>query len=339
MWIDVDPFVGVTDDFLKADGSNGFGEIGLELLDEANIRWEYFSSPAGIIADSHANRYSSMLVLGPRVTSETLRGMPRLRHVARFGVGYDNIDIPACNQAGVALTITPEGVRRPVAVAALTLVLSLSHKLLIKDRLVREGRWNERLDHNGQGVTGRCLGIVGFGNIGQELAHIAAPLSMDMIAFDPFFSVDRGKKLGVQSVGLDDLLRRSDYVVICCALNDGTRGLIGEREFAQMKSNGYLINVARGPIVDQSSLRRALEKGQIAGAGLDVFETEPIDPQDPLLKLENVIVSPHALCWTDECFGLNGRSAIQSIIDLIRGIQPSHVVNPAAFSHTRWTTQ
>jgi phosphoglycerate dehydrogenase-like enzyme len=146
-------------------------------------------------------------------------------------------------------------------------------------------------------------------------------------------------RLGVRLVGLEELLAAADYLVVCCALTADTRRLLNAERIALMKPSAYLINVARGPIVDQRALTAALQSGRLAGAGLDVFETEPVDPQDPLLRLDNVILAPHALCWTDECFGANGRSAIGSLIDVAQGRTPQHIVNRAALDHARWRTQ
>src|SRR5262249_27258877 len=157
------------------------------------------------------------------------------------------VDVPACTAAGVLLTITPEGVRRPVAAAAITFVLALSHKLLIKDRLTRAGRWAEKLDHIGQGLTGRTLGIIGLGNIGRELAAPARPFALRILAADPWA---KSAPPGVSLVSLEELLRNSDYVCVCCALTPETRHLLGAERLAMMKPTAYLVNVARGPIVD-----------------------------------------------------------------------------------------
>jgi D-3-phosphoglycerate dehydrogenase len=327
--------VGVTADFLKPDGACGFGDIGLDQLDAAGIPWEFLPKAGPEVPPESARDYDGLLVLAPKVTSHTLEGVGRLQIIARFGVGYDNIDVPACSRAGVLLTITPKGVRRPVAVAALTLLLALSHKLLIKDRLIRAGRWAEKLAYNGQGVTGRSLGIIGLGNVGRELAALACHLDLNVLAHDPWVDAAAAKALGVELLPLDDLLQRSDYVCICCTLTPETHHLLNEERLALLQPTTYLINVARGPIVDQKALTRVLQERRIAGAGLDVFEQEPIDPADPLLALDNVILTPHAICWTDECFGLNGRSAIGSLIDVARGRVPKHVVNRDALAHAR----
>jgi phosphoglycerate dehydrogenase-like enzyme len=327
--------VGTTGDFLKPDGTCGFGDIGLDRLDAAGCSREFLPASGKEIPPEVARDYDGLLVLAPQVTARTLEGVGRLRVVARFGVGYDNVDVPACTRAGVLLTITPDGVRRPVAVAALTFLLALSHKLLVKDRLTRAGRWIDRLDHNGQGVTGRVLGLVGLGNIGRELAALARPLGLELLAHDPFADPAVAAAAGVSLVALDDLLRWSDYVCVCCALTPDTRHLLNADRLALLKPTAYLINVARGPIVDQAALTRCLRERRIAGAGLDVFEQEPIDPADPLLGLDNVILAPHSLCWTDECFGLIGRDAVGSLIDVAEGRVPRHVVNRDALTHER----
>jgi D-3-phosphoglycerate dehydrogenase len=229
----------------------------------------------------------------------------------------------------VLLTITPDGVRRPVAVAALTFLLALSHKLIIKDKLTRAGRWQDKLDHMGMGVTGRTLGVIGLGNIGRELLTIARPLDMRHLAYDPFISAENIGHLGVELVDLETLLKTADFVCICCALTPETHHLLNAQRLALLRPSALLINVARGPIVDQQALTQALQERRLGGAALDVFEREPIDAHDPLLQLDNIIVAPHAICWTDECFRGNGRSAIQSILDVAAGRVPRHVVNRA----------
>ena len=326
--------VGLTRDFLKADGSLGFGDIGLKLLDDdPRIEWDFLLENVSEISRDIADQYDALLVLAPKVTAATLSGCDRLALVARFGVGYDNVDVPACTDNNVLLTITPEGVRRPVAVSAITFMLALSHKLLLKDRLTRAGRWAEKLDYMGMGLTGRTLGLIGLGNIGREIFTMARPFEMRHLAFDPFTTEAAAAEVGARLTGLDELLAESDFVCVSCALTEETRHLLNAERLAKLKPTAYLINVARGPIVDQQALTRVLQQGLIAGAGLDVFEHEPIDPHDPLLELDNVILAPHAICWTDELFLGNGRSACQSIVDVAHGREPKHVVNRAVLQH------
>jgi D-3-phosphoglycerate dehydrogenase len=233
------------------------------------------------------------------------------------------------------LSITPDGVRRPVAASVLALVLALAHKLLIKDRLTRAGRWAEKLDHMGTGLTGRTLGVVGLGNIGREVCALARPFDMRQVAADPFITAAEAAAIGVELMPLDDLLRASDFACVCCALTPETHHLIDARRLGLLKPTSYLVNVARGPIVDERALADALCAGRIQGAGLDVFEREPIDQDDPILSLENVILTPHAICWTDECFRGNGRSACASILDVACGRVPAHVVNREVLEHPR----
>ncbi len=331
------PFrVGLTRDFLKSDGTLGFGDIGLELLDSApGVAWEFLAENTPLLRADQVRGYDALLVLAPRVAASTLDGADRLAVIARFGVGYDNVDVEACSAHGVLLTITPDGVRRPVAAAVLTFVLALGHKLLIKDRLTRAGGWGEKLGYRGMGLTGRTLGVIGFGNTGQEVFRLAAPFGMRHLAHDPYAEPTAAAALGVELTDLETLLRSSDFVAICCALTPETHHLIDARRLALMKPTAYLVNVARGPIVDQRALTEALREGRIQGAGLDVFEDEPVDPDDPILQLENDIVAPHAVCWTDECFLGNGRSACRSILEVAAGRVPPHVVNRAALEHPR----
>ena len=299
-----------------------------------DVTWDFLPENKPVLTADQIADYDGLLVLASKVTAATLAESTRLSVIARFGVGYDNVDVAACTTAGVMLTITPDGVRRPVAVSAITLLLALSHKLLIKDRLTRAGRWGEKLNFMGQGVRGRTLGIIGVGNIGRELSQLAAPFEMRHLGFDPFLKTPVE---GMELVSLETLLREADYVVICCALTPDTQHLLNSERLALMKPNAYLINVARGPIVDQTALTEALSLGRIAGAGLDVFDVEPIDPHDPLLSLDNVIVSPHAICWTDECFTNIGRSACQSLIDVASGRIPAHVVNREVLTNPQLT--
>ena len=326
--------VGVTRDFLRPDGTLGYGDIGLGLLDAApDITYEFLATDAAELVADAIRDVDALVVLGPRITARTLARAGRLALVARFGVGYDNVDVDACTRQGVLLTITPDGVRRPVAVSAIALLLALSHKLVIKDRLTRSGRWSEKLDHMGTGLGGRSLGVIGLGNIGGELCRLAQPFELRCLAFDPYATTETAAQVGATLTDLETLLRRSDFVCVCCALTPETHHLLDARRLALMPSGAYLVNVARGPIVDQAALTAALREGRLAGAALDVFEQEPVAPDDPLLTLDNVIVAPHAIAWTDELFLGNGTSACRSILDVAAGRVPRYVVNRAALDH------
>jgi phosphoglycerate dehydrogenase-like enzyme len=262
------------------------------------------------------------------VTRKTVSGADRrLKLVARFGVGYDTVDVPACTEHGVILTITPDGVRRPVATSILTFVLMLAQKIPTKDRLVREGRWGERVSHFGTGLSGRVLGSVGVGNIGSELFRLAAPLGMKHLACDPYVTQESVAPLGVKLVDMDTLFRESDFVAVNCPLSEETRKLVSTRQFSLMKPTAYFINTARGPIVDEKALLEALTARRMAGAAIDVFEVEPTPADNPLLKLDNLIVTPHHVCLTDECINTIAASVFHSCRELSQGRVPKNVVN------------
>ncbi len=321
--------VGITRDLLTADGTPCFDARALAILD-ANpaIQWEWVPEDMAEVTPDVAARYDAIHVNLPRVTAASVaRADCRLKIVARNGVGFDSVDVPALTAKSIVLTNTPLAVRRPVAVASLTMLFALAGRLLKKNELTHAGRWNDRVQYMGQGLTTRTLGIVGAGGIGQEILRLARPFFKSMLAADPYADRAAIAALGADTVPLDDLMARSDFVVVCCLLNAETRHLIDARRLALMQRTAYFINMGRGPIVDEKALISALRAGAIAGAGLDVTDQEPIQPDNPLLAFDNVIVTPHALCWTDECFYDIAASALQSIVDLSLGKKPKHVVN------------
>jgi len=324
--------VGITADVLKSDGVPVFGNEVLGMLDDPAIEWEYMDGSADGVTQADAARYDAICAMITKVTQQSVGGADRrLKLIARFGVGYDTIDVPACTRAGVILTIAPDGVRRPVATSALTFVLMLAQKVLLKDRLTRAGRWSEKSDHIGTGLTGRTLGSIGIGNIGAELFRLAKPLEMNCIAHDPAVDAAFAAGIGVRLVDMETLFREADFLTVNCPLSDATRGLVDGRLIGLMKPSAYLINTARGPIVDERALYDALVNGRIAGAGLDVFEEEPTPPDNPILKLDNVIVTPHGICFTDECMRRLAESAFRGTREFAAGRRPPHIVNPEAF--------
>ena len=332
------PFrVGLTRDILDSRGEPAFGRAALEILDrDPNLAWEYLPNVIPEIGPDLAAEYDAIYVNIARVPATAVeRPDCRLRVVARHGVGYDTVDVPAMTRAGVLVTNTPTSMPRPVATTALTFVLALAGRLFLKDRLTRSGRWHERMDNMGMGLSGRTLGVVGAGGIGKELLRMARVFDLKLLAADPVANEVELGYLGARKVDLDTLMRESDFVVICCLLNEHTRHLIDADALAKMKPTAYLINVARGPIVDEKALIDVLGKHRIAGAALDVFEQEPVDPANPLLAMENVIVTPHSLCWTDECFHNMAATGLRSIVDTLNGRVPEFLVNRPVLRHSR----
>ena len=329
--------VGLTRDILDGRGDPAFGRAALAILDrDSNLEWEYLPAIVPAIDPELAAQYDALYVNIARVPAAAVeRSDCRLRVVARHGVGYDQVDIPAMTRAGVLVTNTPTSMPRPVATTALTFVLALAGKLFLKDKLTRSGRWHERMDNMGVGLSGRTLGVVGAGGIGKELMRMARVFDLKLLASDPVANDVELGYIGARKVDLDTLMRESDFVVICCLLNEHTRHLIGAEALAKMKPTSYLINVARGPIVDEKALIAALQARRIAGAALDVFDQEPVDPANPLLTMDNVIVTPHSLCWTDECFHNMASTGLRSIVEVLNGRVPEFLVNRAVLQHER----
>ncbi len=279
------------------------------------------------------NRYDAVFALATKIDAESLRGVDRLAVVSRWGVGYDRIDTDALTAAGVALTITPNAVKRPVTEAIVTLIFALSKNLIVQDRVVRSGGWRGNLPRLGVNIQGTTLGSVGCGNIGREMFRLAKGLGFGrFIACDPFVTQDQVRDEGIEIVDQDTVFRESDYVTVNTLLNASTRGLVQERHFRMMKPTAFFINTARGPLVDHSALVKALREKWIVAAGIDVFPVEPPPKDDPLFELDNAIVAPHALAWTNELMRNNGYEASDSVLQAARGEVPNGVVNRAVLS-------
>jgi D-3-phosphoglycerate dehydrogenase len=324
--------LGLTRDILTPSGEPSFGRGPIALLEsEPNIEWEFLPETVDEITPDIAARYDGLYVNGPRVTAASVaRGDLRTKIVSRHGVGYDSVDVDALAARGVIATNTPVAVRRPVAVAALTFIFALAGRLVEKDRLIRTGRWNDRTGYMGLGLTTRTLGVIGGGGIGRELLALARPFGWKMLVADPFVDPAAMKALGAETVPLEALLGASDFVVATVLLNAQTRHLMNAERFAQMKRSAYFINLSRGPIADEPALIDALSNGTIAGAGLDVFEQEPVAADNPLLRMDNVLLTPHALCWTDECFDAIAREGLGCMVDFANGRVPKSVIKATA---------
>ncbi len=331
--------VALSADFQKPDGTLAFPSFDLSPLDaDPDVEWAFIPVSDGRIAADDIAGYDALILLIPRFDADSFPGDGRLSVIARFGVGYDTVDVKACSANGTALVITPGGVRRPVATCILTFLLALSTNLLVKDRLTRRGPdgWAERANHMGTGLVGRTLGSLGLGNIGAELFRLAAPLDMRFIAHDPYADAQLAAELNVELVGLDELFRRSDILSVNCPLNDETRGIVNAERLALMQPSACLINTARGPIVDEAALIEALDKGVIAGAALDVFEQEPSAADNALTGMGNVILTPHSLCFTDQCFANIGAADIAAVLDVKHGRVPTGIVNAEITDDPGW---
>jgi phosphoglycerate dehydrogenase-like enzyme len=329
--------IGVSREFLNARGAFNWGDIGLGRIDaEPGLSWEMIPSAGIEAAASDLADYDALLILRQPIDEALLAALPRLRHVSRWGAGLDRIDLDACTRHQVLVTSTPLGGKRPVAAAAMTALLAAMHRLPQKDRLVREGRRGERAEHLGTGLTGKTLGILGLGHIGREFARLIAPFEARLVAYSPQARPQDAAALGVELIGLDALLASADAVVVTTSLRPETRGLLSAEKLALMKRSAFLVNVARGEIIDEAALAACLASGAIAGAALDVFHQEPLPVSSPLIGLDNVILAPHALAWTDEIIAGNAADAIGSLIEVHRRQRPRFVANPAVLAGDRF---
>ena len=330
--------VALSGDFLRPDGSPSFPEFDLEPLKQTPNLELVVLQPGPVITAEPIEEVDALILLTAALTAESLREGCRLAVVARFGVGYDSVDTAACTARDVALVIAPDGVRRPVAVSILTLLLALAGNLFVKDRLARMGPegWAQKTQYNGIGLIGRTFGALGIGNIGAEAFRMAKPLEMRFIAHDPYADEALAAELGIELVSLEEVFKQSDVLSVSVPLSDATRHLVNAERLALMKPTAYLINTSRGPVVDQAALTKVLQEGRIAGAGLDVLEQEPPDPEDPILKLDNVIVTPHALCFTDQLFAGSGAADTRAVLAVMQGRDPANVVNKEVLEREGW---
>ena len=238
--------VALSGDFRQPDGSPTYPSFDLSPLRAIRASRPCTSTRSMASCPPTVSPAATLILLMPRFTRASVPADGRLAVVARFGVGYDSVDVQACTDSGIALVITPDGVRRPVAVSILTFVLALSQKLLIKDRLCRQGPegWAKRSEHMGEGLVGRTLGQLGMGNIGAEVFRLAQPFGMRFVAHDPYQDPAVAAELGVELVGLEELFRRADFLSVSVPLSEATRHIVGERLLGLMKPTAYLINTS-----------------------------------------------------------------------------------------------
>lgn len=325
--------IALTADFYAADGSPRYRDLGLSVLAAVEgIAYRPLADFRPELAADQLAGVQGVIVMTPRVTAASVSQARDLLAVGRFGVGYDGVDVPACTAADVAVFITAGAVDRSVAEATICWMLALTHHVRVKDRLVRTGEWERRSAYMGCELRGRTLGVIGFGGIGQSVVQLLSGFGMNTpLVYDPFVDPAVAERLGVRSVGLDELLASSDFVSLHCPLNQHTRGLLGPAQLRLMKPGSYLINTARGGIVDEDALYDAVVAGRIAGAALDCFVDEPVTQPHRFRDLDQVLLAPHSIAWTEELFRDIGRTVCQGMVDMAGGRRPRGVVNPEVF--------
>ncbi len=255
--------------------------------------------------------------------------LPTLKMIARYGIGVDTIDLEAATDHEIIVTNNPTYCLNEVAEHTMALLLALARKIALYDREVRRGIWEVELAKPIGRVSGKTLGLVGFGNIARMVARRASGFEMRILYFDPFVSAETGAKEGAEAVSLETLLSESDFVTIHAPLIPETRHMIGEKQLRMMKQTAFLINCARGPIIEDAALEKAIAEGWIAGAGLDVLEAQtPPTPDHPLLRTSQNIITPHSAWFSEESLiGLH-EGAPSEVARFLSGDRPINVVNP-----------
>lgn len=261
-----------------------------------------------------------------RVTADLLERGRQLQLVARAGIGVDNIDVPAATERGVLVINAPLGNVRSTAEHTIALIFALARRVVDADRAVRTGAW--KAGYEGVQLAGKRLGVVGVGKVGSVVASMAEAIGMEVAAHDPYLPGDAWVSLGIRQVDLDDLLAGSDVVTVHVPLSAETRHLIGEAELRRMKAGSFLVNCARGGLVDEAALSRALAEGHLAGAALDVFEKEPLR-ESPLLSAPNLILTPHVAASTREAQSQVSTDIAEQVLDFFAGKPVAYPVNPS----------
>ena len=276
-----------------------------------------------------ARSAEAIIVRATPIDRALLAGAPRLRLVARHGVGYDSVDVDALSERGIPLALTGDVNSGAVAEHTLALMLALAKRIVQHDRAIREDRFAERDHFSAVELDGRRILVIGFGRIGRRVAALCRAFGMAVRVFDPFLTAAAVEQAGYRhSTDLDAALADADWVSLHLPKTPQTRGLIGQERLARMRPGAFLVNVARGGLVDEAALVEALDTGRLAGAGLDVFETEPLAPDHPLAAREDVVLSPHAAALTSECAQRMALACADNVIAFFAGQpDPTRIVN------------
>jgi D-3-phosphoglycerate dehydrogenase len=300
-----------------------FARIGAELI-LARVRGEEELIHACRDADGLLNQYALL-------TRRVFENLPKCKVVARYGVGVDSVDLSAATDLGIIVANVPDYCIDEVASHAVAMILTLVRKTAFFDRKVRSNQWDFRQGIPIHRIHGKTLGLIGCGRIGLEVVKKISAFGVRAIAFDPYIQ----KSKEVELTDFETILRKSDFISIHCPLNESTHHLVGEKEFRKMEKKPLIINTSRGPIVEENALIQALVNGQISGAGLDVLEKEPPESGNPLLKMENVVLSPHVGFYSVESINELKRRTAQNVADVLAGRWPGSVVNQEVKGKTR----
>ena len=271
----------------------------------------------------------AIITMGAQMTRRVMEALTKCRVIVRYGIGFDTIDVDAATDNSILVVNIPDFCFEEVSNHAITLLLACAKKLILLNNSIKQGRWAEckRVQALMGSIYGQTLGVIGCGNLGRMTARKAQCFGLKVLGYDPYVDKSLAKEYGITLVSLPELLKESDFVSVHTSLNKETWHLIGEEEFKQMKPTAYFINTARGSVVDEPALIKALQEKWIAGAGLDVFEKEPVDADNPLLEMDNVVVTPHSASYSDDAFKRLRTSVGQEAARVLSGRWPKNVVN------------
>jgi glyoxylate reductase len=307
---------------------------GLELLEEVcdvEVNPDEAPPTRELMIEKVRDVNGILCMLTDKIDADLMTRARNLKVVSSMSVGYDHIDVEAATKKGVYVTFTPGVLTEATADFAWALLMAVSRRVVEADRYLRAGKWKVQwipIHFLGSDLTGKTLGIIGLGRIGEAIAKRARGFNMKVLYFSRTRAdLEKEQRLNIEFVSLTRLFRESDFVTIHVPLTNETKHLINEERLRQMKGTVYLVNTSRGPVVDQAALAKALREGWIAGAGLDVFEKEPIDPDDPLINLENVVLAPHIASATTEARSKMAEVAAKNLISILKGVQPLFLVN------------
>lgn len=272
-----------------------------------------------------------ILVVYAKITREIIESARNLRGIIKYGVGVDNIDVETATRLGIIVANVPDYAVETVADHAMGLLLALSRRIMVADRMMRSrslGSWaSPPTTLKGVDLKGKCLGLLGVGRIGRAVSERAKGFGMSVVAFDPYVPKEMGREMGVELMTFDQVLEKSDFISIHSPLTEETRAMINEKSIAKMKDGVIIINTARGPLIDHAALVVALKSGKVGGAGLDVLQSEPPSPDDPVFSFDNVVLTPHIAYYTSEAIGRLEMSAVGHAIDILQGKMPKNTIN------------
>ncbi len=321
----------------ELDPANASLGLSAEALSRISLAYVARAKHTPDVVERMAHDADAVMVTSAAVTAEVMDRLPKLRVIGRPGIGYDVVDVEAATTRGIAVFSAPGFCAREVADHTLMMALALARKAPVLHAALRRGVYERGLASPMPAPYELTLGLIAFGEIGREVAARAQPFGFTLIAHDPFVAPAVAEAYGVTLVGLDELLRRADIVSVHAPLSKDTFHLLGAREFALMKPTAYVINTARGAVIDQAALIAALQTGCIAGAGLDVFEREPLEPDSPLARMDNVVLTPHTAGMSDSSQVAVRHRTARNIAAALAGAWPEtrDLINPAVKAHPR----